>query len=63
MRSTGTVAQTYEEDAVVDVAPLADRLLLFRSDFRVPHAVLPVTSAKARYASHTSPTRKTRRTC
>lgn len=43
-------AQTYEEDAVVDVAPLADRLLLFRSDFRVPHAVLPVTSAKARYA-------------
>ena len=49
-REDSVAAHTYEEDAVVDIAPLADRLLLFRSDFRVPHAVLPVTSAKARYA-------------
>ena len=40
----------HEDGALVDVAPLADRLLLFYSDFRVPHAVLPVTSCRARYA-------------
>ena len=40
-----------EDGALVDVAPLADRLLLFHSDFRVPHAVLPVSEgAPPRYA-------------
>ena len=28
-------------DALADVAPLLDRLLLFFSDFRSPHEVLP----------------------
>ena len=27
--------------ALCDVAPIADRLLLFYADFRVPHEVLP----------------------
>lgn len=31
-----------ETEALVDVAPLSDRLLLFFSDFRCPHEVLPV---------------------
>ena len=30
------------DDAVADIAPLGGRLLLFFSDFRVPHEVLPV---------------------
>ena len=40
-----------EDDAVLDVAPIADRLLLFHSDFRVPHAVLPTHSSTPRYAA------------
>ena len=32
----------YDDDARLDVAPLEDRLIIFLSDFRVPHAVLPV---------------------
>ena len=30
-------------DALMDVAPLGDRLVIFFSDLRVPHEVLPVT--------------------
>ena len=37
------------EDVVADVAPVADRLLLFFSDFRCPHEVLE-TRSRARYA-------------
>ena len=41
-----------EDDAVVDVAPIADRLLVFYSDFRCPHAVLPVRGeGHERYAA------------
>ena len=36
-------------DAVCDVAPLGDRALLFYSDFRAPHEVLPAQSE--RYAA------------
>ena len=39
------------DDALVDVLPRAGRLVLFASDQRVPHEVLPVTSSGAvRYA-------------
>lgn len=49
---TAEAAEVATEDgALVDVAPLADRLLIFHSDFRVPHAVLPVgEGAPPRYA-------------
>ena len=41
-----------DDDTLVDVAPLADRLLLFHSDVRCPHAVLPVApGSAARYAA------------
>ena len=36
-------------DALCDVEPLADRAILFYSDFRVPHEVLP--AAQPRYAT------------
>ena len=42
----------YEDDARIDIAPLEDRVLVFFSDFRCPHAVLAVTSTEhARYAA------------
>ena len=40
-----------EDDAIVDVPPLEDRLILFHSDFRVPHEVRPVQSDLPRYAA------------
>ena len=40
----------FEDDALLDVAPLADRLLLFYSDFRCPHAVQVVGAGEPRYA-------------
>ena len=46
------VPSATEDDALVDVAPLADRLLLFYSDYRCPHEVLPVAAGSAaRYAA------------
>ena len=41
-----------DADMVMDVAPRRDRLVVFYSDERVPHAVLPVAEgAPNRYAS------------
>jgi len=45
----GGAAAAAAGDALLDVAPLGDRLLLFFSDFRSPHEVLP--AAKPRYAT------------
>ena len=38
------------EDGLCDVLPLSDRLVLFFSDFRCPHEVLPVRGERARFA-------------
>eukprot|EP00966_Prymnesium_polylepis_P020691 476173-Prymnesium_polylepis.3 len=40
---TAVHAAAGEGDALMDVAPLSDRLVLFFSDLRCPHEVLPVT--------------------
>jgi len=39
-----------ETSGLVDIAPLQGRLLLFYSDFRVPHEVLPVEADISRFA-------------
>ena len=40
-----------ESDILVDIAPLPGRLVLFRSDLRCPHEVLPVLQAsRERYS-------------
>lgn len=49
--SSSQIGQVMEDDALLDVAPIADRMLFFLSDFRCPHAVLPVRSERARYAA------------
>lgn len=41
--TTEVHAAAGDSDVLMDVAPLGDRLVLFFSDLRVPHEVLPVT--------------------
>lgn len=48
--SSDVVAEALIDESVVDVAPLDDRLVLFFSDLRAPHEVLPV-HAPARFAT------------
>ena len=51
-RSTLETGGWEGDDALVDVLPVAGRLVLFASDQRVPHEVLPVTAGRGavRYA-------------
>lgn len=50
-KPTATTGGWEGDDALVDVQPRPARLVLFASDQRVPHEVLPVTSGRAvRYA-------------
>ena len=41
--------EEHSGDIVCDLAPISNRLMLFYSDFRCPHEVLPVTAGE-RYA-------------
>jgi hypothetical protein len=50
--AAAAAADCGDADALVDIAPVGDRLVVFYSDFRCPHEVLPVRRAGAeRYAA------------